>query len=96
MELDQETCYRALVARDVRFDGVFFVCVKTTGIYCRPICTARTPRRTSCRFYPSRGGRRRRVPPLLRCRPELSPGQAAVDAASRIAAAVASRIEAGA
>jgi len=97
MELDQETCYRALVARDVRFDGVFFVGVKTTGIYCRPICTARTPRLTSCLFFPSAAAAERAgFRPCLRCRPELSPGQAPVDAASRIAHAVAARIEAGA
>lgn len=97
MELDQDACYRALVARDVRFDGVFFVGVKTTGIYCRPICTARTPRRTSCLFFPSAAAAEREgFRPCLRCRPELSPGQAPVDAASRIAHAVAARIEAGA
>src|SRR5512146_2278026 len=97
MELDQETCYRALVARDVRFDGVFFVGVKTTGIYCRPICTARTPRRTSCLFFPSAAAAERAgFRPCLRCRPGLSPGQAPVDAASRVARAVAARIEAGA
>lgn len=97
MELDQETCYRALVARDVRFDGVFFVGVKTTGIYCRPICTARTPRLSSCLFFPSAAAAEcRGFRPCLRCRPELSPGQAPVDAASRVAHAVAARIEAGA
>ena len=97
MELDQETCYGALVARDVRFDGVFFVGVKTTGIYCRPICTARTPRLSSCLFFPSAAAAERAgFRPCLRCRPELSPGQAPVDAASRIAHAVAARIEAGA
>ena len=97
MELDQEACYRALVARDVRFDGVFFVGVKTTGIYCRPICTARTPRRTSCLFFPSAAAAEREgFRPCLRCRPELSPGQAPVDAPSRVAHAVAARIEAGA
>lgn len=97
MDLDQESCYRALAARDVRFDGVFFVGVKTTGIYCRPICTARTPRRESCRFFPSAAAAEREAfRPCLRCRPELSPGQAPVDAASRIAFAVAARIEAGA
>jgi AraC family transcriptional regulator of adaptative response / DNA-3-methyladenine glycosylase II len=43
--LDPDACYRALVARDARFDGVFFVGVTTTGIYCRPVCRARTPGR---------------------------------------------------
>src|SRR3569623_1140271 len=97
MDLDQESCYRALAARDVRFDGVFFVGVKTTGIYCRPICSARTPRQESCRFFPSAAAAERQAfRPCLRCRPELSPGQAPVDAASRIAFAVAARSEAGA
>jgi AraC family transcriptional regulator of adaptative response / DNA-3-methyladenine glycosylase II len=49
--LDADTCYRALVARDDRFDGLFFVAVKTTGIYCRPVCRARTPARDRCVFY---------------------------------------------
>ncbi|MBW8304661.1 MAG: AraC family transcriptional regulator, partial [Brevundimonas sp.] len=44
-ELDQEACYRAVLTRDARFDGRFFGCVKTTGIYCRPVCPARTPKR---------------------------------------------------
>ena len=43
MRIDDETCYRALTARDARFDGLFFVGVTTTRIYCRPICPARTP-----------------------------------------------------
>ena len=50
MRIDDDACYRALIARDPRFDGVFFVGVKTTGIYCRPVCTAKTPRRDRCRF----------------------------------------------
>jgi hypothetical protein len=45
--------YRTLNARDVRFDGVFFVGVMTTGIYCRPVCTAKAPHRSRCRFFPS-------------------------------------------
>src|SRR5689334_14054961 len=48
-----DICYRALSARDARFDGRLFVGVKTTGIYCRPICPARTPKRENCRFFPS-------------------------------------------
>ena len=97
MRIDDETCYRALAARDSRFDGVFFVGVTSTGIYCRPICTARTPGRGRCRFFGNsalaeQGGFR----PCLRCRPELAPGLAPVDAVSRTARAAASRIEAGA
>ncbi len=96
MYLDAEQCYRALRAHDVRFDGRFFVGVATTGIYCRPVCTARTPHATSCRFFPSAaaaeaGGFR----PCLRCRPELAPGFAVVDANRRLAVAAARAIEDG-
>jgi AraC family transcriptional regulator of adaptative response / DNA-3-methyladenine glycosylase II len=94
MTLDARTCYRALRARDARFDGRFFVAVSSTRIYCRPVCTVKPPRRENCRFYPSAaaaesGGYR----PCLRCRPELAPGNASVDAASRVAQAAATLIE---
>jgi AraC family transcriptional regulator of adaptative response / DNA-3-methyladenine glycosylase II len=94
MTLDSTTCYRALKARDARFDGRFFVAVSSTRIYCRPVCTVKPPRRENCRFYPSAaaaesGGYR----PCLRCRPELAPGNASVDATSRVAQAAASMIE---
>jgi len=94
MTLDAATCYRALRARDARFDGRFFVAVSSTRIYCRPVCTVKPPRRENCRFYPSAaaaesGGYR----PCLRCRPELAPGNASVDATSRVAQAAASLIE---
>ena len=94
--LDPETCYRALVARDRRFDGVFFVAVKTTGIYCRPICPARTPGRDRCAFFAraaeaEHAGYRA----CFRCRPELAPGVARVDAIGRLVRAAASRIDAG-
>ncbi len=97
MKIDTETCYRALAARDARFDGLFFVGVTTTRIYCRPICTARTPGRDRCKFFASaaaaeHGGFR----PCLRCRPELAPGHAPVDALGRTARLAAARIEAGA
>jgi AraC family transcriptional regulator of adaptative response / DNA-3-methyladenine glycosylase II len=94
MTLDPNTCYRALKARDARFDGRFFVAVSSTRIYCRPVCTVKPPRRENCRFYPSAaaaesGGYR----PCLRCRPELAPGNASVDATSRLAQAAASMME---
>ena len=69
--------YRALSARDPRFDGVFFVGVTSTGIYCRPICPARTPRRANCRFFGSAaGGRAGALPPLpaLSARAGARPG----------------------
>jgi len=94
MTLDSATCYRALRARDARFDGRFFVAVSSTRIYCRPVCTVKPPKRENCRFYPSAaaaesGGYR----PCLRCRPELAPGNASVDASSRLAQAAASLLE---
>jgi AraC family transcriptional regulator, regulatory protein of adaptative response / DNA-3-methyladenine glycosylase II len=70
--------YRALSARDARFDGRLFVGVKTTGIYCRPICPARTPKRENCRFFPSAAAAQTSgFRPCLRCRPEISPDAAA-------------------
>jgi AraC family transcriptional regulator of adaptative response / DNA-3-methyladenine glycosylase II len=95
--LDPDACYSALAARDARFDGRFFVGVTTTGIYCRPICTARTPARARCVFFrraveAERDGYRA----CFRCRPELAPGAAPVDAISRLVAAAAARIDAGA
>ena len=73
--LDAEACYRALRARDARYDGRFFTAVTTTHIYCRPVCPARTPRRTSCRFYASAAAAQAAgFRPCLRCRPETSPG----------------------
>jgi AraC family transcriptional regulator of adaptative response / DNA-3-methyladenine glycosylase II len=97
MELETNTCYQALQARDTRFDGEFFVGVRTTGIYCRPICTAKTPRQENCRFFASAGAAERAgFRPCLRCRPELAPGRAPVDATSRLAATAYTRIEEGA
>jgi AraC family transcriptional regulator of adaptative response / DNA-3-methyladenine glycosylase II len=97
MDLDAESCYRALSARDSRFDGVFFVGVTTTRIYCRPVCPARTPGRQRCRFFPSAAAAEQAgFRPCLRCRPELAPGKAPVDATRHLAYAVAARIEAGA
>src|SRR5258706_2233789 len=86
MLLDADQCYRALCAHDCRFDGRFFVGVSSTRIYCRPVCTVRTPLRRNCTFYASAaaaeaGGFR----PSLRCRPELAPGYAAGDANRRLA-----------
>lgn len=97
MELSPQQCYEALRARDARFDGRFFVGVKTTRIYCRPICPARTPARDRCRFYTHAAlAEQAGFRPCLRCRPELAPGEAPVDASSRTAWAVLSRIKRGA
>jgi AraC family transcriptional regulator, regulatory protein of adaptative response / DNA-3-methyladenine glycosylase II len=76
--LDRELCYRALRARDARFDGRIFVAVRTTGIYCRPICPARTPKLENITFYASAAAAHSAgYRPCLRCRPESSPELAA-------------------
>ncbi|MGE0126980.1 MAG: DNA-3-methyladenine glycosylase 2 [Blastocatellales bacterium] len=94
---DHNSCYQALVTRDPRFDGVLFVGVTTTGIYCRPVCPARTPHRDRCRFFAnSAAAENAGFRPCLRCRPELAPGNAIIDSANRIASSAARRIEAGA
>jgi AraC family transcriptional regulator of adaptative response / DNA-3-methyladenine glycosylase II len=75
MELDAARCYRALLARDRRFDGRFFVGVVTTGIYCRPICPARTPFQRNVRFFAcAAAAEAAGFRPCRRCRPEAAPG----------------------
>jgi AraC family transcriptional regulator, regulatory protein of adaptative response / DNA-3-methyladenine glycosylase II len=75
MDLNADQCYRALRARDARFDGRFFIGVKTTGVYCRPVCPARTPLRRNIAFYPcASAAEAAGFRPCLRCRPETSPG----------------------
>lgn len=72
--LDPTICYRALVARDQRFDGRFFVGVTSTGVYCRPVCPARTAGRARCRFFMSAAAAQEAgFRPCLRCRPETAP-----------------------
>src|SRR5512133_2760438 len=69
--------YQAMLARDYRFDGKFFVGVKTTGVYCRPICPAR-PKRRNVEFFPhAAAAERAGYRPCLRCRPECAPESAA-------------------
>jgi AraC family transcriptional regulator of adaptative response / DNA-3-methyladenine glycosylase II len=96
MFLDPDQCYRALRTHDARFDGRFFVGVGTTGIYCRPVCTAKTPLARNCSYFPSAAAAEARgFRPCLRCRPELAPGYASVDANRRLAQAAAGLIEDG-
>jgi AraC family transcriptional regulator of adaptative response / DNA-3-methyladenine glycosylase II len=72
--LDPRACYRALKSRDARFDGRFFVGITSTGIYCRPICPARSARFENCRFYASAAAAQEAgFRPCLRCRPETAP-----------------------
>src|ERR1700744_3377511 len=73
MKSQADAYYAALLARDPRFDGKFFVGVKTTGIYCRPICPAR-PKRENVVFYPTAvAAEKAGYRPCLRCRPESAP-----------------------
>lgn len=75
MRLDDERCYRALRARDARFDGRFFVAVRTTGIYCRPVCPAPAARRENVSFYGNAAAAEEAgFRPCRRCRPETAPG----------------------
>ncbi|MCF6468029.1 DNA-3-methyladenine glycosylase 2 family protein [Nonomuraea sp. MG754425] len=81
LELDFDSCYRAVSARDARFDGRFYTAVTTTRIYCRPICPARTPASRNVRFYRhAASAEAAGFRPCKRCRPELSPGDPGWDA----------------
>ena len=94
--LDGVAAYRALKSRDNRFDGVFFVGVTSTGVYCRPICSARTPRQENCRFFDTaEGAEKASFRPCLRCRPELAPGNAPVDDTRRVAHLLVDRLQEG-
>lgn len=92
-----DVCQRALNARDARFDGLFFVGIVTTGVYCRPVCPTRRARPTNRRFFLSPAAAEHAgFRPCLTCRPELAPGRAPVDAVPRLAHRAARRIAAGA
>jgi AraC family transcriptional regulator of adaptative response / DNA-3-methyladenine glycosylase II len=74
LQLDSEICYRALRTRDRRFDGRFFTAVRSTGVYCRPVCSARTPKRGNCLFFAcAAAAHEAGFRPCLRCRPEAAP-----------------------
>ena len=85
--LDFDHCYEALAAKDGRFDGWFFTAVTSTGIYCRPSCPARTPRREHVRFYPTAAAAQDAgFRACRRCRPEAVPGSPAWDGRSDVVA----------
>src|SRR5512138_1029041 len=95
--LTDDVCARALGARDARFDGLFFVGITSTRIYCRPVCPARVSYPERRRFFESAAAAEGAgFRPCLRCRPELAPGRALVDAVPRLAHVAALRIAAGA
>ncbi len=96
MNQERHQYYEALTARDARFDGLFFVGVTSTGIYCRPICPAKTPKEAHCRFFVTpQEAEHAGFRPCLRCRPELAPGCAPVDDGGRIARLTVQRLEEG-
>jgi AraC family transcriptional regulator of adaptative response / DNA-3-methyladenine glycosylase II len=95
--LAADICERALEARDARFDGLFFVGITSTGVYCRPVCPARVSYSSHRRFFDSAAAAEcAGFRPCLRCRPELAPGRAVCDAVSRLAGLAARRIAGGA
>jgi AraC family transcriptional regulator, regulatory protein of adaptative response / DNA-3-methyladenine glycosylase II len=96
MDQERRRLYKALASRDSRFDGVFFVGVTSTDVYCRPICPAKTPKEANCRFFGTpQEAETAGFRPCLRCRPELAPGSAPVDDAQRIAQLIVQRLEEG-
>lgn len=94
--LDDVAAHAALEARDARFDGRFFTGVASTGVYCRCVCPARTPKRQNRRFFPSAAAAEAAgFRPCLLCRPERAPGHAPIDASARLAHEAMRLIEAG-
>jgi AraC family transcriptional regulator, regulatory protein of adaptative response / DNA-3-methyladenine glycosylase II len=86
MHLDLESCYRALKSRDRRFDGVFYTAVRTTGIYCRPSCPARTPAFHNVTFHPTAAAAQAAgYRACKRCLPDATPGSPDWDVAADVA-----------
>jgi AraC family transcriptional regulator of adaptative response / DNA-3-methyladenine glycosylase II len=95
--LSRKACYRVLLARDARHDGRFFICVKTTGIYCRPVCPARPAKLENCVFVVTAAAAQEAgYRPCLRCRPERSPDIIAKHGSSATVARALALIERGA
>ena len=94
MVLDADAAYLALKARDARFDGRLFVGVTSTGVYCRPVCRVRTPRRENCRFFGTRAqAEAAAFRPCMKCRPEIAPGLSLMDSSRMLADSAARLIE---
>jgi AraC family transcriptional regulator of adaptative response / DNA-3-methyladenine glycosylase II len=97
IDLDQDACYRAVLTRDPRWDGRIFGCVRTTGIYCRPVCPARTPRRENMTFHPTAAAcEEAGYRACLRCRPETAPDMGAWRGSSNTVSRALALIEQGA
>lgn len=94
MPLDADAAYLALKARDARFDGRLFVGVTSTGVYCRPVCRVRTPRRENCRFFDTPAqAEAAAFRPCMKCRPEIAPGLSQMDSSRALADTAARWIE---
>lgn len=86
MTLNPDQCYQAVLTRDARFDGRFFVAVRTTRIYCRPICRVKTPLRRNVTFYSHAAAAEvAGYRPCKRCRPEIAPGASPMEVSSQLA-----------
>ncbi len=97
INLDARTCYRAVLSRDARFDGRFFTCVTSTGIFCRPVCPAPIPMAKNCRFHASAAAAMAAgFRPCLRCRPEAAPNSPAWNGVSTTVTRALRLIEEGA
>jgi AraC family transcriptional regulator, regulatory protein of adaptative response / DNA-3-methyladenine glycosylase II len=97
IDLDHEACYRAICQHDARFDGRFFTGVKTTGIYCRPVCPARVPLAKNVIFFPTAAAAQEAgFRPCLRCRPETAPDLGAWRGTSNTVSRALNMIEHGA
>ena len=93
MLLNADQCYQAVLTRDARFDGRFFVAVRTTRIYCRPICRVKTPMRKNCTFFAhAAAAEGEGFRPCKRCRPELAPGNSLMEVSSQLARSAAQQI----
>jgi AraC family transcriptional regulator of adaptative response / DNA-3-methyladenine glycosylase II len=94
MVLDVDAAYLAIRARDARFDGRLFVGVTSTGVYCRPVCRVRTPRRENCRFFDTPAqAEAAAFRPCMKCRPEIAPGLSHTDSSRTLADTAARMIE---
>ena len=92
--LDPDACYAAISTRDARFDGRFFVGVSSTGIYCRPTCHSKLPKRENCTFFRTAAeAEAAGYRPCLQCRPETAPGYSPADAMTSLAQRTARAIE---
>lgn len=92
--ISKEGLYSALLSKDSRFDGKFFVGISSTGIYCRPTCRAKTPKIENCTFFETAAeAEQAAYRPCLLCRPELAPGKSIMDARFQLARRAARLLE---